>query len=101
MDKDDITTIGIKALKNNLSAVLQQVRRGVRVLVTDREKVVAEIREPQVAYEASNENVVLREWKEQGALIQASRGGPFLSGSPIVSLTEGIAAKLLAESREE
>ena len=101
MDKDDISSIGIKALKNNLSAVLQQVRRGVRVLETDREKVVAEIREPQVSYEASSENVVIREWKAQGVLIPASRGGPFLSGPPIVSLPEGTATKLLLESREE
>ena len=38
--------VGIKDLKNNLSAHLQEVRRGARILVTDRHVVVAELREP-------------------------------------------------------
>lgn len=38
--------VGIRDLKNHLSAYLRLVRRGERILVTDRGEVVAEIRHP-------------------------------------------------------
>lgn len=44
-----LKTVGIKKLKNSLSAYLQEVQRGVRILVTDRDRVVAEIAEPSFA----------------------------------------------------
>ena len=46
----DLKTVGIKDLKNNLSAYLRDVRRGARVLVTDRDRVVAELHEPRSGY---------------------------------------------------
>ena len=42
-----IEQVGIKHLKNNLSAYIRQVRKGVRILVTDRDEVVAEIGRPR------------------------------------------------------
>ncbi len=39
-------TVGIRELKNRLSEYLRLVRRGERVLVTDRGEVVAEIHRP-------------------------------------------------------
>src|SRR5258706_8670654 len=45
-----IKTVGIKDLKNNLSAHLRDVRRGARILVSDRSTVVAELREPTSGY---------------------------------------------------
>ena len=42
----DIRAVGVKDLKNNLSAHLRDVRRGVRILVTDRQRVIAELHEP-------------------------------------------------------
>ncbi len=41
-----IRTVNIRALKDRLSAHLRDVQRGDVVLVTDRGRVVAEIREP-------------------------------------------------------
>ena len=41
-----IKTVGIKDLKNNLSAWLRDVRRGTRLLVADRNVIVAELHEP-------------------------------------------------------
>jgi len=38
--------VGVKELKNRLSAYLREVRGGTVILVTDRENVVAELREP-------------------------------------------------------
>ncbi len=43
-----IKTTNIRTLKDRLSAFLQDVRRGDIVLVTDRGRVVAEIRQPTV-----------------------------------------------------
>ncbi len=42
----NIKTVGIKDLKNNLRAHLRAVRRRVRILVSDRNAVVAELHEP-------------------------------------------------------
>lgn len=39
-------TVGVRELKNRLSEYLRLVRRGERVLVTDRGEVVAELRRP-------------------------------------------------------
>ncbi len=41
-----LKTVGIKELKNNLSAYLREVRNGATVLVSDRNTIVAELHEP-------------------------------------------------------
>lgn len=46
----DLKTVGIKELKNNLSAYLREVRRGTRILVSDRSRIVAELHEPGASY---------------------------------------------------
>jgi len=38
--------VGIRELKNRLSEYLRQVQQGERVLVTDRGRVIAELRPP-------------------------------------------------------
>ena len=43
---ETLKTVGIKELKNNLSAYLREVQHGARLLVTDRNVVVAEVRGP-------------------------------------------------------
>jgi antitoxin (DNA-binding transcriptional repressor) of toxin-antitoxin stability system len=43
-----IRSVNIRALKDHLSAHLRDVQRGDIVLVTDRGRVVAELREPTV-----------------------------------------------------
>lgn len=40
-------TVGLKLLKNRLSEYIRLVRSGETVLVTDRDRVVAELRPPQ------------------------------------------------------
>jgi antitoxin (DNA-binding transcriptional repressor) of toxin-antitoxin stability system len=40
-------TVGIKVLKNKLSEYLRLVERGETVMVTDRDRVVAELRPPR------------------------------------------------------
>lgn len=44
-----VRTVNIRALKDKLSAYLHDVQRGDVVLVSDRGRVVAELREPTLA----------------------------------------------------
>jgi len=91
-----IKTVGIKVLKNNLSGYLRDVKRGWRILVTDREEVVAELREPLAAGEAA---VTLREkWIAEGWLRPALRPKRPLPQSPIES-PAGTAQRLIDEDR--
>jgi antitoxin (DNA-binding transcriptional repressor) of toxin-antitoxin stability system len=41
-----VKAVGVRDLKNHLSEYLRLVRRGERILVTDRGEVVAELRHP-------------------------------------------------------
>ena len=47
---------GIRDLKNNLSRYIRRVVRGERLLVTDRGRVVAELRRPDVADGTADES---------------------------------------------
>ena len=52
--------VGIKALKNELSKHIRAVAAGETLLVTDRDRVVAELRPPQPAQEEGDE--AARNW---------------------------------------
>jgi len=64
-----VRTVNIRALKDKLSAYLRDVQRGDVVLVTDRGRVVAEIREPSfhdAALDAAQQK--LQRLADRGAL---------------------------------
>ncbi len=64
-----IRTTNIRTLKDRLSAFLRDVQRGDVVLVTDRGRVVAEIRQPTVGSpEASPVEARARRLVEDGVL---------------------------------
>lgn len=42
--------VGIKALKNELSHYLRLVREGEHIFITDRDEIVAELRQPSMSY---------------------------------------------------
>ncbi len=46
-------SVGIKNLKNNLSAYLKLVKKGEVIVVTERDEVIAEIKKPDVTPEQS------------------------------------------------
>lgn len=73
--------VGIKALKNNLSRYVRAAAAGERVLVTDREKVVAELVPPQPTPAVSNEEFIARGERE-GWLTPAKRKGPLPDRGP-------------------
>lgn len=60
--------VGVKALRDNLSRYLKEARAGTRILVLDRDLVVAEIREPSVQYQSTVPEAVEKLVKE-GKLI--------------------------------
>jgi hypothetical protein len=93
--------VGIRELKNNLSAYIREVRRGARILVADRETIVAELREPENPYgTALPVDPILADWVQRGIVIPATREKTPLPPSP-VRLEEGTALRLLDETREE
>ena len=97
----DLKTVGIKELKNNLSAYLREVRRGVRVFVSDRNRIVAELHEPSAGYALDDQmDPKLVEWIEQGIVFPPTAKKTKLPISP-VRLEEGIVALLLDEGRGE
>ena len=96
-----VKTVGIKELKNNLSAYLRDVRRGTRVLVSDRSEIVAELHEPGAVYSAAEgANRVLAKWAQSGVVTLPRRAKTKLPKSP-VRLLKGTAARLLDEDRGE
>ena len=97
----DIKTVGVKELKNNLSAYLQDVRRGTRILVSDRNMVVAELHEPAARYEVpAPEDPLVAEWLRGGLVTPPSRKKAPLPAST-VHLEEGLALRLIEEDRGE
>jgi len=100
-------TVGIRELKNKLSAYLKDVRSGEIVLVTDRGRVIAEIRPPGMA-------PGLREGisPAYAALLRMIESGEVRPGYPVsmvaevydfpgVPLRSGTSRELLDEDRED
>lgn len=91
--------VGIRELKNRLSAYLQMVRRGEEVLVTDRGEVVAQLSPPGATGVDAEYSAPLLRLSRQGRLIlgapNEARIYPRLK--PIAE--NGTAARLLDEER--
>jgi hypothetical protein len=94
-------TVGIKELKNNLSAYLRDVRQGARVYVSDRETIVAELHEPGAVYAMDEDpNPVVAAWARAGIVTLPNRPITPVSKSP-ARLPKGTAARLLDEDRRD
>jgi hypothetical protein len=95
-----IKSVGVKDLKNNLSEYLREVRRGTRVLVTDRNTVVAELREPAAGALEDASRPGWADWIDASLLVPPSRAKTMLPRSP-VALPSGTARGILDELRRE
>lgn len=104
MDSGDyiqaMKTIGIRELKANLSRVLRDVASGTSFLVTDRGRVIAELRQPGAAdtSAASAEDRALARLAAAGMLRIAERRAPAYRLSPIKS-KKGLARTILDADR--
>lgn len=88
--------VGVKELKNRLSAYLREVRNGRRILVTDRGEVVAELHRARPA--SGPEEQALTEWLEAGAVVPPARQKHPLP-APLVRLPAGTSRGILDELR--
>jgi antitoxin (DNA-binding transcriptional repressor) of toxin-antitoxin stability system len=95
-----VERVGVKHLKNNLSAYLREVKRGVRVLVTDRDEVIAEIGRPRKEITRKSAPPLVVEWIGAGVMKPAAVRKRRLPRSP-VGLPAGTAQRLLDEDRGE
>jgi antitoxin (DNA-binding transcriptional repressor) of toxin-antitoxin stability system len=96
----EVRTVGVKELKNRLSEYLREVRRGTRVLVTDRSTVVAEVRQPGPDTPDDSRHPRAAEWIDAGLLTPPSRPRAPLPRSP-VSAPSGTARAILDALRDE
>jgi antitoxin (DNA-binding transcriptional repressor) of toxin-antitoxin stability system len=94
-------TIGVRNLKATLSSVLRDVQRGDIYLVTDRGRVVAELRSP-AAYDQplSDEDRAMARLAASGHLRVSERAMAVYPASPLRS-DDGLAASILDEGRGE
>jgi antitoxin (DNA-binding transcriptional repressor) of toxin-antitoxin stability system len=95
-----LKTVGVKELKNRLSEYLREVRRGTRVLVTDRSTVVAELRPPGAEPLDDGRHPRAAEWIDAGQLSPPSHARTPLPRSP-VSLPSGTARAIVNALRDE
>lgn len=81
-------TVGIKALNSRLGEYVRMAAAGETILVTDRERVVAEMGPPR-----ETTSPVLAEGVRQGWLVPPTlrRGGPPPRPEPIMSLRDLLA----------
>jgi prevent-host-death family protein len=87
-------SVGLKVLKNKLSEYVRIAEAGETVLITDRDRVVAELVPPRTASGAVFDAPMLAELVKRGLLTPAARPfvGPPPRGKPVMKLD-----KLLAE----
>ena len=95
-------SVGIKILKNKLSSYLDLVRRGERVLVTDRDEVIAEIRPPSFIA-ATPLEAFLTEAQTSGALTlpESSSSFQLTSRDLLEPLPHRTATEALEDLRED
>ena len=92
--------VAVKELKNRLSAYLREVGRGEVVLVTDRGRVVAELRQPSVDRTVAAADRELLRLTDQGELALGLEQDPQAYRRTPVRHTVGSSALLEAERAE-
>jgi antitoxin (DNA-binding transcriptional repressor) of toxin-antitoxin stability system len=93
-------TVGIKQLKNNLSAHLRDVQAGAIIAVTDRSRVVAELRSPTPPASAQGSAALATTWAREGKLVAPTARKMPLEASP-VRLRGGTSRRLLDRDRSD
>ena len=82
-------TVGLKVLKNKLSEYVRIAASGETVLVTDRDRVVAELNPPQPEHKHGKESVIERCIRE-GWITPAKVKGPLPAPPPAVMTLEEV-----------
>jgi prevent-host-death family protein len=93
-------TVGLKVLKNKLSEYVRAAARGETVLVTDRDRVVAELIPPQPTHTGIRKETVFERGIREGWITPAKRTGP-PPPPPLAIMTLEEMLEDLAISRED
>ncbi|MCP4626981.1 MAG: hypothetical protein GY850_26245 [bacterium] len=93
-----LKTVGVEALKNHLASYLHDVQSGAFILISDKGKVIAELRKPSVKTGRPEEISLKDEWIKQGKLTMPKTAKKRCHASP-VCLKPGTASLLLDEER--
>src|SRR5687767_7400549 len=94
-------TVGIRELKSQLSRVLRDVQRGERVLVTDRGRVVAELRQPLSPDSADARTPDARALLAATGQVRVGEPAPHAYAKSPIRSKAGLSRKLLDEERGE
>ncbi len=80
-------SVGLKVLKNKLSEYIRAAAAGETVLVTDRDRVVAEIGPPQPGHKAANHDEFVARGVREGWLTPAKLppGAPLPPRKPVIA----------------
>ena len=90
--------VGIKELKNRLSEYLREVRSGVRIVVTDRQEVVAELKQPESFLPQGASSSLYYQWCTEGKVRPPGTKTKLVRQSPLKSRA-GLSQELLKEDR--
>lgn len=97
-----MSSINISSLKDQLSAVLQRVRKGEEIVVMDRDRPVARL--TPITHAAAGDAVSqLRELQQRGIVLAASKARPTRRWieSHLVRGMKGSAVAALLQERDE
>lgn len=94
-------TVGLRELKNRLSAYVRQVRSGHAVLVTDRGQVVAELLPPRAAVAEPDPQRAMTSMVRRGVLSLGARNDPRLYRRHPRRLARGKLRRRLDEERSD
>jgi antitoxin (DNA-binding transcriptional repressor) of toxin-antitoxin stability system len=92
-------TVGLKVLKNKLSEYVRLAASGETVQVTDRNRVVAELRPPQPEPPLTDEEFLAKGVREGWITPATGRGGPLPPRRPVASFEQIM--RELDEDRED
>ena len=83
-------TVGLKVLKNKLSEYVRIAASGETVLVTDRDRVVAELNPPLPAHKRATKETVVERGIREGWITPAKIKGPLPPPPPAVMTLEEV-----------
>lgn len=92
-------SVGLKVLKNKLSEYVRLAEAGETVLVTDRQRVVAELRPPRAEHESWLADPVIARMVREGLMTLPTASGP--PPRPIPTMTSAELDEALAADRED
>ena len=97
---DTIKTVGVKALKNQLSQYLREIKSGTIVLITERGNVIAELHKPTITSLPMVKNSIQANWAQEGKLI-VPRSSKKNCLPSLIKKKAGTAIKILDQERGE